>query len=115
MVCDTTWSYEGQTLTERKREIVSTVQAIDKLVSSNRVKPVVDRNTGAVTFAYLRDSDRNGLTDACVYRRLVATGSAATRVALQRAEQAAGRPVNRQSLAAGIHSHDGGRSWSGGH
>jgi len=87
------------------------MQVIEKLVASQRVKPIVDRTTGAVTFAQLSAIDRNGLTDACIYRRILATGSAAAKIALQRAEQAAGRTVNRQALAAGIHSHDGGKSW----
>lgn len=58
---------------------------------------------------------RDGVTDACMYRRLMATGSSLTKAAIQRAEQIAGRSVDRKVIANGVHSHDGGRSWHDGH
>jgi hypothetical protein len=110
MVCDTSLR-ENQTLSERKLEVLATVEAIAKLIISNRVKPVIDKRTGAITFANIPVSVRNGLTDACVYRRIMATGSALAKLQIAKAEQLAGRTVNRAALAAGIHSHDGGSSW----
>ena len=56
---------------------------------------------------------RSGVTDACAYRRIMATGSALARQEILRAEQLAGRTVNRQVVAAGVHSHDGGATWGG--
>src|SRR5215831_14818132 len=110
MVCDTKLR-ENQTLSERKKEVLETIEAIAKLIISNRVKPVIDKATGAIAFQNIPASVRAGITDACVYRRIMATGSALAKQQIAKAEMLAGRTVNRASLAAGIHSHDGGRSW----
>jgi hypothetical protein len=53
------------------------------------------------------------VTDACAMRRIMASGSMAARMAIMKAEQKAGRTVDRKALAQGIHSHDGGRTWHG--
>ena len=58
-------------------------------------------------------SNRAGVTDSCAYRRIMATGGALARQAIAKAEAAAGRTVNKQAVAQGYHSHDGGRSWHG--
>jgi hypothetical protein len=76
---------------------------------------VVDRRTGAIAFDGLDENIRDGVTDACMYRRLMATGSSLTKAAIQRAEQIAGRSVDRKVIANGVHSHDGGRTWHDGH
>jgi hypothetical protein len=41
----------------------------------------------------------------------MATGSAMAKTAIARAEALAGRSVNRQAVAQGHHSHDGGATW----
>lgn len=56
--------------------------------------------------------EREGLADLCAYRRLTAGNSPGLRRALARAEALAGRKVNAQAVAAGVHSHDGGATWS---
>lgn len=65
--------------------------------------------SGAIAFAGWKDNA--GLADVCAYRRLTAGNSPALRRAIARAEVTSGRKVNAQAIAAGVHSHDGGRSW----
>lgn len=110
MPCDTKIRRK-QTLAERKEEIKTSVATIDKLISAGRVKVVVDKATGAVAFTGIDETVRADMTDACVYRRILSQGSALAKMALQRAEQMAGRRVDGGALAQGIHSHDGGATW----
>jgi hypothetical protein len=42
---------------------------------------------------------------------LMVSGSALTKAAIARAEQLAGRSIDRRAVARGAHSHDGGHSW----
>lgn len=55
--------------------------------------------------------DRAGLSDLCAYRKLAARNSPELRKAVARAEGLAGRKLNPQAMAAGVHSHDGGQTW----
>jgi hypothetical protein len=103
---------KGQTLTERKSQVKEIIAFTDELIRKNKVKVIVDKRTGAVAFAGMTDAERGGVSDACTYRVIMATGSVLAKQAIARAEQLAGRTVNRQALAAGVHSHDGGHSWS---
>ena len=109
MPCDSTPRRKGQSLTERKAEVSAAVSALDRALLRRTVRPVIGPQ-GAVTFAGW-ESGREGVTDACAYRRIMATGSALARAEIARAEAMAGRTVNRQAIAAGIHSHDGGQTW----
>jgi hypothetical protein len=70
---------------------------------------------GAIAFDGLPDEEREGVTDACIYRRLMVTGSSLTKAQIARAEQLVGRSVDRKVIANGVHSHDGGKSWQTGH
>jgi hypothetical protein len=110
MPCDTYFKPQ-QTLEQRKDEIRKTVEKLARALADGTVKPKVGPQ-GAITFVGWTDTDRNRVTDACAYRRLMATGSATAKLAIARAEQLAGRTVNRQALAHGVHSHDGGNTWS---
>jgi hypothetical protein len=110
MPCDTRLKPK-QTISERAAEIRKAVLNIDRLLLRRAVRPVVDRVTGAIAFAGIPEDVRDGLTDACIFRRILATGSALARAEITRAEQMAGRGVNKQAVATGVHSHDGGRSW----
>jgi hypothetical protein len=110
MPCDTKLK-PRQTIQQRAAEVRAAVEKIAAALAAGRVKPVVDRRTGAIAFGGIADSDRDGLTDACVYRRIMATGSALARAAIARAEQLAGRGVDRQAVGRGVHSHDGGRTF----
>lgn len=99
-----------QTITERKREIVATVDTLAKKLADGSVKAVVSKQ-GAIAFAGLNAADRNGVTDACAYRRLLVSGSPLAKAKLAQAEMLAGRSVDKQVIGQGTHSHDGGVSW----
>lgn len=57
------------------------------------------------------EAERDGVTDACAYRRLMVSGSALAKAAIAHAEQLAGHSVDRRVVAHGVHSHDGGQTW----
>jgi hypothetical protein len=110
MACDTILA-PRQTLAQRKEQVRKAASIIDKLIAQRKVGIKVGPQ-GGVRFTGISDSDRSGMTDACVYRMLSRSGSAATKMAIARAEQLAGRSVSRGALAAGVHSHDDGSTWS---
>ena len=113
MPCDTRLKPK-QTIKQRADEIRKMVETLSAGLVSGRIKAVVGPQ-GAIAFNGLTEAQRDGVTDACAYRRIMATGSPAAKLAIMRAEQLAGRPVNRQAVAAGHHSHDGGKTWHHGH
>lgn len=110
MACETMLKPQ-QTIKQRIEEVRKMVALLDKAIATGRAKIIVDRATGAVAFPGLTREERDGVTDACAYRRLMISGSPQTKLAIARAEQLAGRSVSRQTLALGLHSHDGGASW----
>jgi len=114
MACDSRFMFQGQTVAQRKTEIKDVVEKLEKLIAAGQVKPKVGPQ-GAVTFVGWADSEKRMVTDACAYRRIMATGTAATKLKLMQAEQLAGRSVSRQAVGQGVHSHDGGKSWHSGH
>ncbi len=110
MPCDAVRD-KKQTIQQRAAEVRSAVARLDVLMMKRLVKPVVGPQ-GAVAFVGPRwEEARAGVTDACAYRRIMSTGSALARNEIARAEQMAGRAVDRKVVAAGIHSHDGGETW----
>lgn len=113
MVC---WTYAKpeQTAEERAREVRGVVTKVAERLTSGLARAVVGPQ-GAVAFLGLTDDEKAGLSDACIYRQLMATGSASAKLAIQRAEMLAGRSVSQQALSHGIHSHDGGKTWGHGH
>lgn len=113
MPCDTRLK-PRQTIQQRAEEVRKVVTYANTLLQERKLKVRVDRTSGAIAFD-LSDSERDGVTDACLFRRIMATGSALAKAEIQRAELLAGRSVNRQALTQGIHSHDGGKSWHHGH
>lgn len=112
MPCDTKLK-PGQTLQQRAAEVRSTVERLNAALVAGRVTAKVGAEGGIVFSGF--DADRNGVTDACAYRRLMVTGSATAKAAIARAEMIAGRSVNRQAIGQGLHSHDGGQTWHKGH
>lgn len=100
-----------QTVSQRAAEVRKAAASIDKLLGAKKVTAKVGPQ-GAVTFTGIPDDVRDGMTDACIYRTITRTGSAAAKMAIQRAEQLAGRAVDRKTVALGVHSHDGGQTWS---
>src|SRR5262245_45059285 len=109
MPCDTRLK-PRQTIQQRAAEVRKVVDMLSAKLASGAVKVKVSPQ-GAVAFEGLTDAERDGVTDACAYRRVMVSGSALAKAAIARAEQLAGRGVSRQALAQGIHSHDGGHTW----
>ena len=112
MVCDTKWSFQGQTLTQRKEEIKSGIEKLAEKLARGTVKAKVGPQ-GAIAFVGWLDTERKGISDGCAYRRIMTAGSAAAKLAIMKAEQLAGRSVDRKVVAAGVHLH--GSHWHGGH
>jgi len=98
----------NQTISERKAEVTRAVTDLDRLLKARQVKINIGPQ-GAINFAGW--NSRDGLTDACAYRRIMATGSALARAEIERAELLSGRKVNKQMVAIGAHSHDNGATW----
>ena len=113
MPCDTRLK-PRQTISQRADEIRKAIAKINTGLQSGAIKAKVGP-TGGIAFIGLSEADRDGITDACMYRRIMATGSMAAKQAIQRAEMAAGRQVDRLAVAHGHHSHDGGHTWHHGH
>lgn len=110
MACDTR-RVANQTPVQRKKQIADVLDRLNKALTVGEVGIVIDRMTGAVAFkgaAFLQD---NSISDTCAYRKLLASGSSAFRMALVKAEALAGRKPNENAIAAGVHSHDGGKTW----
>lgn len=113
MPCDTRLKPK-QTIQQRAAEVRDVVARLASGLAAGRIKPKIGPQ-GAIAFPGLTDEERDGVTDACAYRRLMSSGSALAKAAIERAEQMAGRSVNRQALAHGVHSHDNGKTWHHGH
>lgn len=109
MPCDTRLK-PRQTISQRKAEVKAAVEKAEKALAAGRVKAVIGPQ-GAVAFTGLTDADRDGVTDACLYRQLMTGGGAMAKLALQRAEVLSGRKVDARMVAVGAHSHDGGATW----
>jgi hypothetical protein len=102
----------GQTARERIDQVKAAVDRLSQGLTAGRIKAKVGPQ-GAIAFEGF--TERDGVTDACAYRRLMVQGSASARAAVARAEQLAGRSVNKETVTAGVHSHDGGTTWHEGH
>lgn len=111
MPCDTRLK-KNQTIQQRATEVRKAVSVLDAALAAGRARITIGPQ-GAVAFTGLTEVDRDGVTDACMYRRLMVSGSALAKAAVARAEQMSGRAVNRQAVAQGHHSHDGGKTWHG--
>jgi hypothetical protein len=109
MPCDTKLK-PRQTISQRKAEVRKVVERISQKLATGTVKPVVSKQ-GAITFTGITNEERDGVTDACAYRQIMVHGSALAKAAILRAEQLAGRSVDKQVIGQGVHSHDGGHTW----
>jgi hypothetical protein len=107
MVCDMTLKPQ-QTAAQRAAEVRKSAAIVEQLVAERKAGIVIGPQ-GAVTFTGISDDDRNGMTDACILRRIT---NPAAKLALARAEQVQGRRINAKAMAAGVHSHDGGKTWA---
>ena len=109
MPCDTRLK-PRQTIAQRKEEVRRAAEKFSQALAKGSAKVRVGPQ-GAVAFDGISEVDRDGLTDACAYRQLMVHGSALARAAIARAEQIAGRSVDKRVVAQGAHSHDGGATW----
>jgi hypothetical protein len=113
MACDTRLK-PRQTLSERAKEVREAVGRISAGLITGKVTVKVSPQ-GAIAFGGLTEAERDGVTDACAYRRLLTSGSALALAKVKQAEMLAGRSVDKQVIASGVHSHDGGETWHHGH
>lgn len=111
MPCDTQ-VLPGQTLEQRNREIDEALRRLESQLQAGQVVVKIGAN-GAIAFDSWANRDR--VTDVCAYRALTLKNSFALRRAIATAEARSGRKVNPRAVAAGVHSHDGGKSWHPGH
>jgi len=91
MPCDTRLKYR-QTISQRAAEVRKVTEVLSQGLAAGRVKAKVGPQ-GAIAFLGLTDAERDGVTDACAYRRT----------------------VDKQALTQGHHSHDNGVTWHHGH
>lgn len=85
-------------------------QALSRLkgaLLSGAVQAVIGRN-GAIAFKGW--TDNAGVSDLCAYRALANTPE--MRRAVTRAEAMSGNRLSLIAVATGVHSHDGGATWS---
>lgn len=110
MPCDTTSRYDEQPTAEREDEVNEALERLEKALTMGEVTVRLSPE-GSVAFNGWDAANRRGLSDLCAYRRLSSRGSSSLRFATARAEALAGRSVDENAVAAGVHSHDGGKTW----
>jgi hypothetical protein len=102
---------------ETKARQETTLEKLEKALQGGTATVKI-APSGAIAFDTKRAGislTDDGLMDVCVYRRLLSKNSAGLRKAVMRAEALAGRKVSETAIGAGIHSHDGGKTWGKGH
>ena len=112
MVCDLLRPQE--TPEERRKRIDAALKSLVSGLLSNKVKVQVGPK-GEIAFDGWKDSDRNRMTDACIYRLMSLKHSDVLRRAVAAAEMRSGRKVSDLAINGGAHSHDGGRTWHPSH
>lgn len=110
MPCDT-FTRRNQTPAERRTEIEAALAELEAALNAGKTKVKVGPQ-GAVAFDGWDPEGRRGVTDVCAYRTLSSKGSFALKKAVAKAEALAGRKVDARAVAAGVHTHDGGLTWS---
>lgn len=107
MACMTALS-QGQTLTQRMSQVEQALKRLEQYIQTGTVRIGIGTN-GAIVFQGWKD--RDGISDVCAFNSLRATNSWVLRQAILKAEGMSGRKVNPKAIAAGVHSHDGGKTW----
>jgi hypothetical protein len=107
MPCDTRLK-PNQTISQRAEEVRRAVERLSKGLASGLVKVKIGPQ-GAVAFEGLSATERDGVTDNCLYRRVLVSGSALAKAKLTLAEHMAGRKIDKQAVAQGWHQH--GSTW----
>lgn len=114
MACESMYRRRGVSMQDAVKKIKERTTQLSAAIAAGKVRVKVGPQ-GAVAFEGWTETDRDGITDACAYRRIMAEGSPLAKAAIMRAEQLAGRSVDQKMIAQGVHSHDGGTTWHGGH
>jgi hypothetical protein len=104
----------GQSATVRRAEVKKAIASVEAGLAAGRIKVAISPK-GAIAFTGISAEQRDDVSDVCIYRQIMATGSTAAKAAIAKAEARAGRTVSKEALAQGTHSHDGGRTWHPGH
>ncbi len=99
---------ENLTVTQ-KADQQSALARLGAALAAGTVTVVIGA-TGGIAFRGWKDN--RGVSDLCAYRALTAANSAPLRRALARAEAMSGRKLDARAVSAGVHSHDGGRTFS---
>lgn len=110
MPCDEIYLTPEQTAEERRRQVDRALEELERSLNRGAVEVRISPD-GAVCFSGWGE-ERQRVTDPCAYRTLMQRGSWDLRQAVARAEALAGNVVSKRTVAAGVHSHDGGGSWS---
>jgi hypothetical protein len=95
---------------EKKKKQRSALERLRAAIGAGTVQVVVAKGTGAFALKGWALADREDVSDVCAYRALLNTPE--MRRAIQRAQAMANTPLNQQTIASGLHSHDGGSTWS---
>lgn len=109
MPCDTKLK-KDETLEQRSARADAATERLEKALTAGRVRVQIGPN-GAAAFVGWAEEDRDGVADVCAIRRLTKKNSWPFRQAIVKAEAASGRRFNMQAVNAGLHSHDGGKTW----
>jgi hypothetical protein len=104
-----TKTLKNQSLQSRQKEIEAALKRLESYLQTGTVTAQIGPQ-GAIVFKGW--GDRDGVTDVCAYRSLSLSNSWALKQAVARAEVMSGKKVNAQAIASGLHSHDGGHTWS---
>jgi len=115
MACDIQFLQAARDAAERERrakELREKTSALGRAIETGKVKVVVGPQ-GAVAFQGW--AERGPISDVCAYRRIMTHGSAMAKAKIAEAEARAGVTIKRNVVAAGVHSHDGGKTWHDGH
>ena len=91
---------------ERK---TAAINALKKRLSEMTAFVVIGKN-GSVAFSGWTEND--GVSDLCAYRDLLQAQSFELRMWIKKAEVFYGRKIDPLAVEAGLHSHDGGKTWS---
>jgi hypothetical protein len=89
-------------------EMSDAIKRLEKALGNNEASLVIGT---AGSIAFKGWNDRAGVSDLCAFRKLASSNSATLRRAIARAEAIAGRSIDQRSINAGVHSHDGGKTW----
>ncbi len=109
MACYTMRRTRQQTEEERRAEIEEALTKLERGLMAGEVTVEISYD-GAICFVGWED--RNDVADVCAFETLSQRDSLALQQAVEAAQSISGFEVNREKVAAGIHSHDGGKTWS---